>query len=1092
VVILHIKDCIILLSKDDSLGGLFDKHYQSVEKLFGIFIQPGAESLSFGNIKKPLGTFKEARAVIKRIANEIGCLDGEIIAYFREGRYPVTSTEEFTVVDSGREDCTIVFKGYPGEKAVFDGGMTVMGSDFKPVTDKATLSKIPVSARKYVMVVDLMEHGYVQSDTSGDPGSAKIFYNGDSMTLSRWPNHSYAKTGEILRNGAEAKPGIKFVTTATKEQIAAWSRAKNPWFWGMWKWEWAPSNHPMHEFDVENRAIGSTDVWEDYVPVLTNMNYYVYNLIEELDAENEYFIDRDTNKLYLIPYQSHVTDGRWKNEDKIQIPILSTQMFLFTGAKYIKLENLNMENSLGYMVDIIEGTEHITVYGCDISNSSGTGVAVENGTYHITVQSCDIHGTNTGVSLGGGNIHDLIPAYNLMDNCRVFSTTGTAYSVNHKAYWIEATHNEIFDTHHHAVNLLGGAHLIFQYNEVYDALGDRQGDAGYIYQGRVSHSVDNVISDNYFHAEGFQGMGFIYLDDHIPGFTIERNIFYKCGRPLFVHGGERNFFNNNIGVHAFYTGDFGYYQQSDRYEWDPDTRDAIKADSGWPDRLKEIDVYTDKWVETYPEVERFYRRGFCEFPEYSVAERNVQLFDPKLVDENDLPGMIGVSSQIPEGTVKLENNYGTVNPDDIGFVDLENRNFNLKEDAKIYENVPGFEPLKFDEMGTYIDEYRTSHPQIEPFDLIAPANGEANIEAREVTFLWQRPTESRKYLFELATDSEFKYIIREAEVLGNSYTVKNLRYGNSQYYWRVFAIDQDQKHISEGTKVRCAPEYYTFQTMENETLNLLVAEETLEMAEAKFATVEEGDKPGQFFEGVKDSLAKAIDDLKAVLADKKMTQRKLNMAVDDFKKIDTNINGKRNPEVIYLNDWLKNFSEWSFQENVAYSTDNGGITWTRTSAGHNACAGYKAKMIENYQIVKFNARLDWENKDAWGYFGLRSPDTTAGYHGGVYGFFIKQDIFELQKFGIGTNFFLTAPNDGIVEFGKEYTFEIAALDQSDGSVRLIMKVDGQTIFDYIDDEIGKTRSEPGYFTVYSTEVNNTITLLPAPKDSVVAEETVTE
>ena len=563
---------------------------------------------------------------------------------------------------------------------------------------------------------------------------------------------------------------------------------------------------------------------------------------------------------------------------------------------------------------------------------------------------------------------------------------------------------------------------------------------------------------------------------------------------MFDHGGERQIFNNNIGIYSFEPNKaLGYFQQSSLYKWDPETKVVIQSSSGWPDRLKELDVYTDKWVETYPEVARLYRRGYCEFPMYSEGVRNVQLFDPTKVDANKLPDVIGVSSRVPEGTVHVENNYGTLNPEDIGFVDLENRNFNLKEDAKIYELVPGFEPLRFDEMGTYIDEYRESHTQIETFDLIYPGNGETNIEAREITFRWARPQESRKYRFQLATDSEFKYIIREAEVLGNSYTVKNLRYGNQQYYWRVYAIDQDQKHIAEGTEVRCAPEYYSFQTLENETLNFTVAEETLEKAEAEFVTVEEGSEPGQFFAGVKDTFAKAIEDLKNVLADKNISQRKLDMAVADFDQVHTNISGKRNPETIYLNDWLLNYSEWSFQENIAYATAEGGITWTRTATSHNQCAGYKAKMIQNYQIVKFNARLDWENEGSWGYFGLRSPDTTAGYTGGVYGFFIKKDIFELQKFGAGKSLYLTFPNDGIVEFGKEYTFEIGALDQEDGSVRLIMKVNGETIIDYIDDAIGYTLSDPGYFTVYSAGLNNTITLLPAPKDDVpAAEETVTE
>jgi hypothetical protein len=50
------------------------------------------------------------------------------------------------------------------------------------------------------------------------------------------------------------------------------------------------------------------------------------------------------------------------------------------------------------------------------------------------------------------------------------------------------------------------------------------------------------------------------------------------------------------------------------------------------------------------------------------------------------------------------NNYRT--DSDPGFVDYKNGNFNLKPDSEVFKKIPGFEPLPFDKMGLYSDEYR--------------------------------------------------------------------------------------------------------------------------------------------------------------------------------------------------------------------------------------------------------------------------------------------------------------------------------------------------------------------------------------------------
>jgi len=44
--------------------------------------------------------------------------------------------------------------------------------------------------------------------------------------------------------------------------------------------------------------------------------------------------------------------------------------------------------------------------------------------------------------------------------------------------------------------------------------------------------------------------------------------------------------------------------------------------------------------------------------------------------------------------------------DDLKFVDESGENFALQSDSPVYSRIPGFEPIPFDKIGLYKDEYR--------------------------------------------------------------------------------------------------------------------------------------------------------------------------------------------------------------------------------------------------------------------------------------------------------------------------------------------------------------------------------------------------
>jgi hypothetical protein len=59
----------------------------------------------------------------------------------------------------------------------------------------------------------------------------------------------------------------------------------------------------------------------------------------------------------------------------------------------------------------------------------------------------------------------------------------------------------------------------------------------------------------------------------------------------------------------------------------------------------------------------------------------------------------------------LANGNWTINDtfvthEDPGFVDYEAKDFTLEDDAEVFGQIPGFEPIPFGEIGLMVDEYR--------------------------------------------------------------------------------------------------------------------------------------------------------------------------------------------------------------------------------------------------------------------------------------------------------------------------------------------------------------------------------------------------
>lgn len=1046
-----------------------------------------------GSLKYPFGKITDAKDYARELMKKRPELSG-INIVFRGGRYFISDSVTFSKEDSGTEKCPITYKAYGEEEVVFDGGISAYGSEFEDV-DKNSLiyQSIPDTAKSYVKVLDISGHDeypkitFVQDDVVkpylyerfvAGPDNVSVTYDGDWMTCSRWPNNDWARTGKMIKNGQGTKNDlgaecIEFEIDAEKARL--WKDADQAWLKGYWVAEWDGNNISVNKIYPDKSTVESGGR-PRYVPCSKGKKFFIFNLIEELDVENEFFIDANNSKLYIFPYKEDLISGKF-NERLVQIPMLKKPMFCLNETEYVIFEGLTFENSRSEFIDMRE-TRNCRVYGCTLRNTSSYGVTiVGKKCYKNSIDSCDMYGMgSTCIYAEPGDMAECINSEtdivnNKIHHIEIIARTNRPPIYIQSGVGVRVAHNEIFDVPHNSIFYQGQEHSI-EYNEIYDTVNDEIGDAGTLHVGANAHSWRNKIWYNYFHDTYKNSLAVLYWDDGICDDYAYGNVFYNTGQAFFSHGGTWNNYENNILIYPTRDDNYSASWSGPRmYSWDPETLYSERASNYIQERYIHDLWASEKFKAKYPEFTKLIKHGAIDFNE-GWAKNNVTVYKNSIPNYDSCVTLDKVNSPI-----EISDNYQTL--EDIGFEDMEGQNFKLKEDARIYDILPNFKDVPFEKMGRYENEY-SKRNTLEVPELVYPMNKEEGIDASEIVFKWKPQENTRKYTFELAADDEFKELIRKEEVSGEHISIKNLRYGGVRYFWRVTAEDSNSKMMDRGSSETSA--VYSFVTSKKETVDFSSINSILPKAKSIYETMEEGSEQGQFFNGAKDEMKALISELEGELTNPKQSNMHIKLNSSNYERRYNRIVGRRNSETLLINDILHpGEGIWTTQPNRG-DYMNGYFSWTRNMIEDNNQLFYMADRIENYQMIKFKARADYTDFDIiagkWFGYMMRVPDTSVDFFNQEgYIVIVKPDQgkLELQRYGTSTVNLYKEYFTDLIKYGEDYTVEYGALDTEDGSVRVIFKVNGETIIDYTDSEAPVR--DAGYFGIYQSGANLDNTLI---------------
>lgn len=559
------------------LTSLFAVTALSAQVTLYVDAQKGSDE-NKGSKSSPFATIQKARDAVRELK---GKKDFKGATVELTGIFDFPSNKMFfnlTDKDSGIDaEHPVVWQA--GKKgAFFTGAQNLKEEDFKLVSDKEVLNRLRPEARGKVYECDLKKFGVTNLKRLPRQfiqwTEMELFSNGRDMTIARYPNTGWIEIPKIIDRGVkpvdrktgEWENGTRGgVFTYEGDAPERWDVSKDVYMKGFWCHDWSCETLRIAKIDkvkkeitsegIHTYGIGNSSKWHT-----AKRRYIVYNILEELDAPGEWFVDREKCMLYFMP-----TKDGLKN---IYISLRKTPIVCITDAKHIVLRGFNMKYTTAEAIKVVS-SDGIILDDLDVSYTSRRAIDISRSYNTVLKNSIVYQIGGNGVSITGGSRKELKPSNNRVTNCemhhcaRLSRISGPCLTFNGCGNRID--HNYFHDTPYIAVTY-GGNNNIFEFNEIACAMME-SGDGGGVYTGRDWGSQGNVIRWNYFHHFGAKGVAWrksqgvepefeplkesvmvmgLYLDDCDSGDIVYGNIFYQAGWAMFCGGGRDNKWHNNL------------------------------------------------------------------------------------------------------------------------------------------------------------------------------------------------------------------------------------------------------------------------------------------------------------------------------------------------------------------------------------------------------------------------------------------------------------------------------------------------------------------------------------------------------------------
>lgn len=741
-------------------------------KEFVLYISPiGNDSNTGLSDQSPLKSLDAARGKIENIRETLTD-NYPFVIRLMPGKY-----EEPMIFSGvwGTESSPIIIEGTDG--AYLTGSKSVDIGSANAITDSIMKNRIPLSVQKNILEIDLTAQNI---DTSAlSVMEYDLFLNDKRQGIAQYPNGTdkYAYSAHTVTSGQMGSFRVN------DDSVSRWNGVKpNDAYLG---------GYFARDYRYDNALLGAVDADGKMLTLSTNTTYGVgdspfrwkaFHVAEELDEPGEWYLNRETGKLYYYPPYD-LTDA------KLEVAVTNNALVLLQDTEYITFRKIHFKNSAGVGIQADRNLStkkspaHITVENC-IFSCLGSGIYMSMGVDYPEYWAAFSGGDNiriennsfvfmggSAISLYGGDQFQLRTNNSAVNNNYIYAAgvkQREKYAVN-LDYTIgtQMKNNTIHKTPAAAISYASND-LNISYNEIYEVLRENE-DGGALYSGKSFIRRGNEVSYNYIHDGLPLGSVLyntsntaIYLDDGLSGQIVHHNIIDNFGCGILFSGVDNKITSNTVANSAVLS---ILAKDSESAMSSSSMRDAVTGLHG--------KTNWSAWVAHYPELALIYADS-------SKCTRN-DLRDNLI----DIPLHLKAPFQrAGMNTISDNQNYGYKNNS------IFNESFLLKDSAAsdyVTKRNGLLSEANFDMKQVGLTDL-SNHMEIDrTFRTLYPSENAMVDSPHEQLFMWEDAAGADVYTLELATDELFQNVVYSACTRQNRLLVSDFNFENTVYYWRVMA-----------------------------------------------------------------------------------------------------------------------------------------------------------------------------------------------------------------------------------------------------------------------------------------------------------------
>ncbi len=815
----------------------------SLSLINGIFVQPvradnaaeiyvsaAGSSDASGTFDEPVNNIEAAMELAKQYS------DRNVDVLLMGGRYELKNTISFSSANSGGDGCNITYRPYNDEDVVFTGAKQLSASDFGHITDAEVLKDIPQEARGSVLMLDLDRYGL----SYGDSVRPYLYVDNALQTTARYPN------GGLLK-ATNANDSSTFAFNSY--DVSKWSGADDAVLCGS-----TLSTYFWRNLDMST----SGNLITVSGTVRKDAEFYVENLIEELDIPGEYFVDRTDNILYYYP------TNEFNENSVVEVTAFFDHAVRMNSCRNITFDGITFEK-MGGDAFYITGADNIVIKNCTIDFVQGEDAIYLKGS-NSEISDNSFYGcANNVIEIHGGSVATLTEGNVSVKNNRISFCgytgrhsviySGTDSTSSPSDYGNLISNNLIQDCMTFMGIVCNANETKILYNEIVNP-GYLIGDGGAIYMGKSNVKYGMEVAYNYIH-DGHKGNSAyaycgLYSDDGYSGNNYHHNVVKDMYQGMIVGVGMNSRFNNNL----FINNSIAPYVQSRMTDY---TSSKGAYESGYESmmyneayNIKERTVYGSTFMNKYTLIDEALSRTPYFAPWNTEVTGNILIgengtisrpWHPYYKKSSTAPVIEGEADVVAKNSYKLKYGkkyigsntvtgyyvdelelYGAKitdgggndlnattlgNPsyeyDDAHFKDASNQDYTLSR--ALSSDVSSAYEIDMSYTGVIStsnsDMYKTADKPV----LVYPKNNSAC--ESDTVLMWERVRNASKYIITISENSNLENPVLELTVQDSSLDlVKSISLDTGKtYYWNVKACG-----LAKSDSFETVSDTYSFTT----------------------------------------------------------------------------------------------------------------------------------------------------------------------------------------------------------------------------------------------------------------------------------------